>query len=289
MSNRQLTLRDGRRLGYSEFGEPRGRPILYCHGFPASRLEGRLAHDAALRIRVRLIAADRPGYGLSDFQPNRRIADWPRDLTELVDALRLDRFAVLGISGGAPYAVACAGAIPERLTAAGIVCGLGRTDRGEFTADMNRIARASFALARRAPALSRLVTRALASVLRGSPRLTFKLMASRLPPPDQEVLSRTGVFGLFADSFREAFRQGGRGAAFDLALYAQPWVTAVESIRVPCHLWHGEQDMTVPVAMGKRLAAALPDCSARFYPDEGHYSLPVRRIEEILAALAARE
>jgi pimeloyl-ACP methyl ester carboxylesterase len=289
VSGRQFSLHDGRRLGYSEFGAPRGRPILYCHGFPASRLEARLAHEAALRTRVRLIAADRPGYGLSDFQPNRRIADWPRDLRELADALGLDRFAVLGISGGAPYVIACAGAIPERLTAAGIVCGLGRTDRGEFTADMNLIARASFAVARRAPPLSRLVNRALASVLRGNPRLTLKLMASRLPPPDQEVLSQTVVFGMISDSYREALRQGGRGAALDLTLYAQPWETVVESIRVPCHLWHGEADTTVPVAMGRRLAAALPDCRAEFYPDEGHYSLPVRRIGEILAVLAARE
>jgi pimeloyl-ACP methyl ester carboxylesterase len=94
---------------------------------------------------------------------------------------------------------------------------------------------------------------------------------------------------MFADSFREALRQGGRGVALDLTLYAQPWETAVEAIRVPCHLWHGEQDTTVPVVMGRRLAAALPDCSARFYPDEGHFSLPVQKLEEILATLAARE
>jgi pimeloyl-ACP methyl ester carboxylesterase len=285
----RLTLHDGRRLGYSEFGAPRGRPILYCHGFPASRLDGRLAHHDALRLGVRLIAPDRPGYGLSDFQPNRRIADWPRDLVALADALGLERFALLGISGGAPYVIACAGAVPERLTAIGIVCGLGRADRSEHTADMNPIARASFAFARTAPALSRLITRALAPVLRSSPWLILKLLAAQLPSSDRAVLSQPEVFGMFADSFREALRQGGRGVALDLTLYAQPWETAVEAIRVPCHLWHGEQDTTVPVVMGRRLAAALPDCSARFYPDEGHFSLPVQKLEEILATLAARE
>ena len=288
MSSKQLTLPDGRCLGYSEFGAPRGRPILYCHGFPASRLDGCLAHEAALRLDVRLIAPDRPGYGLSDFQPGRRLTDWPRDLVALADALGLERFPLLGISGGAPYVIACAGAIPERLTAIGIVCGLGRADRSEYTADMNPVARASFAVARGAPALSRFFTRALAFVLRGNPRLTLRLLAAKLPPPDREVLSQPGVFGMFADSFREALRQGGRGVAHDLSLYAQPWETAVESLRVPSHLWHGEQDTTVPVAMGRRLAAALPGCRARFYAEEGHFSLPVRRIEEILATLAAR-
>lgn len=284
-SGKVLTLRDGRRLGYSEFGAPGGQPILYCHGFPASRLDGRIAHEAALRLNVRLIAPDRPGFGLSDFQAGRRITDWPRDLLELADTLMLVRFPLLGISGGAPYAVACAGAIPGRLTTLGIVCGLGQADRAEYTAGMNSFARASFALARSAPLLSRLFNRALAPALRRSPRLLLMLLASHLPPSDQEVLADPEVFGAFADSYREAFRQGGRGAALDMTLLARPWETAVDSIRVPCHLWHGEQDTTVPVAMGRRLAAAIPGCRARFYPDEGHFSLPVRRMDEILSTL----
>lgn len=284
-SGRQLTLRDGRRLGYAEFGAPGGRPVLLCHGFPASRLDGRLGHAAALRLNVRLIAPDRPGYGLSDLQPERRISDWPRDVLELADALSLGRFPVLGVSGGGPYALACAGTIPERLTSLGIVCGLGQAELGKDTAGMNAFARASFALARSAPSLSQVFNRVLAPVLRSSPRLMLRLLASRLPPPDREVLSNPATFALFADSYREAFRKGGRGAALDMILYAKPWEIAVESIRVPCHLWHGEQDTTVPVAMGKRLAAMLPDCRARFYADEGHFSLPVRRMDEILAAL----
>ena len=188
-SSKVLTLRDGRRLGYSEFGAPGGRPMLYCHGFPASRLDGQIAHEAALRLDVRLIAPDRPGFGLSDFQAKRRIVDWPRDLLELADALMIARFPLLGISGGAPYAVACAGAIPDRLTTAGIVSGLGQADRAEYTAGMNSFARASFALARSAPLLSRLFNRALAPLLRRSPRLLLKLLASHLPPSDQEVLA----------------------------------------------------------------------------------------------------
>lgn len=238
-----------------------------------------------MRLNVRFIAPDRPGYGLSDFQAERRISEWPRDLLELADALSLGRFAVLGISGGGPYAVACAAAIPERLTAVGIVCGLGRVDIGANVAGMNPFARFSFALARRAPWLSRTFNRALGPVLRGSPRWGLKLLAAELPPPDREVLSDPQVFGRFAASFREAFRQGARGAALDLTLYARPWEAGLASIRVPFHLWHGEQDTTVPVEMGRWLAREVAGCRARFYSDEGHFSLPVRRMDEILAAL----
>ncbi len=280
-----LTLRDGRRLSYAEYGVPNGQPVLYCHGFPASRLDGHLVHAAAVRLNVRLIAPDRPGYGLSDFLAERRLSDWPRDLLELADAIPLNRFAVLGISGGGPYAVACAGQIFERLTSVGIVCGLGQTHIPGDMARMNPFARLSFAAARATPALSQLFNRMLAPALRNNPGLIFKMLASQLPPADREVLSDPKVFEMFADSYREAFRQGGRGVAQDLTLYAQPWETAAESLHVPCYLWHGEQDATVPIAMGKRLAAAIPECRARFYPDEGHFSLPVRRMEEILAAL----
>lgn len=282
---KQITLRDGRRLGYSEFGVPGGRPVFFCHGFPASRLDAHLAHEAAASLNVRLISPDRPGYGLSDFHAGRRMTDWPRDLLELADSLSLERFSVLGVSGGGPYAIACAGRIAERITTLGIVCGLGRTDRSGDTAQMNTFARLSFAAARGTPALSQLFNRALAPALRRSPGLLFRLLASQLPVPDREMLSDPGVFTRFANSYREAFRQGGRGAAYDLTLYAQPWETEPEAIRVPCFVWHGELDTTVPLAMGKRLAVAIPGCRARYYPDEGHFSLPVRRMGEILSAL----
>jgi len=281
-----LTLRDGRRIGYAEFGAPGGQPVLQCHGFPASRLEARILHAAAAKTNARLIAPDRPGYGLSDFHAGRRLTDWPRDVVELADALSLGRFAVLGISGGGPYAVACAGQIPERITAVGIVCGLGRLD-GTASATMSPFARFSFALARALPGLSRLLNYALAPILRNRPHWVLKLLASRLPPPDQAVMSDLKVFGMFADSLREAFRQGGRGAAHDITLYAQPWETRLEALRVPFHVWHGEQDTTVPVAMGRHLAAAIPGCRATFFPDEGHFSLPLNRMEEILRALLA--
>jgi pimeloyl-ACP methyl ester carboxylesterase len=287
--SKQFTLSDGRRIGYAEFGAPGGRPILYCHGFPASRLDARLGHGAAVRLGLRLIAPDRPGYGLSDYQPGRRISDWPRDMLALADGLSLDRFAVLGISGGGPYAVACAAALADRITAVGIACGLGRVDLPGNSARMNPFARFSFALALRAPRLSRLLNRALAPALRDSPRWMLRLLSSRLPPADRKVLTDAGTFAIFADAFREGFRQGGRGAALDLTLLARPWEAALESIRVPFYLWHGEQDTTVPVEMGRWLARSVPGCRASFFPEDGHFSLPVNRIDGMLEVLATAQ
>src|SRR5215475_3198278 len=110
-----LRLADGRALGYAEFGDSGGEPFFYFHGHPGSRLEARFAESAATAAGVRIIALDRPGYGLSDWQPGRAILDWPADVTEAADLLGIGGFSVVGGSGGGPYALACAYRLPDRV------------------------------------------------------------------------------------------------------------------------------------------------------------------------------
>ena len=126
----QITLSDGRALGYAEYGDPQGKPVFYFHGFPSSRLDWLLSdsNNVAAELNTRIIAVDRPGMGLSDPKPDREMLDWPDDVAELADAFKIKRFAGLGMSGGGPYAAACAYKIPERLTATGIVSGMGPAD-----------------------------------------------------------------------------------------------------------------------------------------------------------------
>ena len=117
-----LTLPSGRVLGFAEFGAPKGTPLLFFHGFPSSRLEARGLDLIARKRGIRVLALDRPGFGLSSFQPGRRIVDWPNDVLEFVQHVQIKSFAVLGGSGGAPYALACAKALPaDMLSAVGLV------------------------------------------------------------------------------------------------------------------------------------------------------------------------
>src|SRR4030042_1364722 len=115
-----IQLRDGRRLGFADFGDPKGKPIFYFPGGLGSRLQVQPTDAQPLKAGVRLIAVDRPGMGLSDFKRGRKIIDWPEDVRQLAEALALDQFAVMGVSAGGPYALACAYRIPERLTACGL-------------------------------------------------------------------------------------------------------------------------------------------------------------------------
>lgn len=281
-----FTLPGGRRLGYAEFGTSDGPPVIYCHGFPASRLEAGLVEEAAERARVRLIAIDRPGYGLSDYQPGRRLTDWPEDVAAMADGLGLKRFAVLGVSGGGPYALACARHLPRRLTRVGVVCGLGPLAESQLLQVMAWPARFSFSFIRRQPRIARLFFRGAAgSLFKGFPALALEVLTVTEPPADVSVLRRTEVKQRLLASLREAFRHGGRGAALELELLGRPWGFDLEQIAVPVLLWHGREDRTVPVGHGEYVAARLPHCRAAFMAGEGHFSLPVLHAETILKTL----
>jgi pimeloyl-ACP methyl ester carboxylesterase len=282
-TDRTILVRDGRRLGYAEWGEPGGRPLLYFHGWPGSRVEGRLADEAARARNIRLIAIDRPGMGLSDFQPRRTLVDWPDDVVQLASALALDRFAVLGISGGGPYAAACAWKLSDRLTRAGIVSCLAPLDVPGATAGMSRQNRLAFQVVGRVSVLRRLLmARAGAAVRRHPGRVLESGVAAAV---DKKYLDRPHVREVLVESLSEAYRSGSRGPAWEMGLYARPWGFRLEEIRTPVYLSHGEQDANAPVTMGRHLASVIPGCHATFHPGEGHLHF-IDRLPEILAAVS---
>lgn len=280
-----LRLSDGRSLAFAQYGDPAGFPVLYCHGFPGSRLEAELSAPAAALLGVRIFAPDRPGFGLSDPQPRRTLADWPRDAAELADALELRRFAVLGVSGGAPYALACASLLPRRVAAVSVVCGLGPVERTGDAAGMLPLHRLLFFLFRRLPPFGRILYLSLARRMRRNPGEIFRLLTGKAPPPDRATLTRPEVRRIFVRSYEEAFRRGYAGGARELLLYSRPWDFSLADVAAPVSVWHGEEDATVPAAMGRRLARALPQARTVFLPREGHFSLPVGHAEAILRDL----
>lgn len=279
-----LPLRDGRNLGFAIYGDPNGKPEFFLHGLPGSRLGARIADKVTARLGIRVIALDRPGFGLSDFKPGRTIADWPDDLVEAADILGADRFAVIGLSGGSPYAAACAFSIPHRLTSVAIVSGMSPLNTPAATDSMRRSARTFFALAPRLPWITRPAMWWIGRQARHNPGRLLDKISARLPPADKAILARPEVRQNFLDDLAEAFRQGSRGSAWGLSLLARPWGFSLEEIKMEVHIWHGEADLTVSPSMGRHLARAIPKSRARFYPGEGH-TLALNRMEEIQTAL----
>jgi len=191
-TEQQLRLATRRLLAYDEHGAVDGVPVFYFHGSPSTRLEWHLFGSDALarKLKVRVIVPDRPGLGRSDFQPGRRISDWPADVIALADRLALARFAVLGYSGGGPYAAACALKIPERFTHVGIVSGTGPFDEPGLSAAINPFSLRFIQLARTNPWLSRMTLRLMGFMVQYWPRRFIAQAMAGFPAPDQAALAR---------------------------------------------------------------------------------------------------
>jgi pimeloyl-ACP methyl ester carboxylesterase len=281
--SQQINLQDGRILGYAEYGTAGGKPVFYFHGFPGSRLDWQLIHDdkSLSELNVRVIAPDRPGCGLSDYQRDRKIVDWAADLIELANALQVERFAVLGISGGGPYAAACAFRIRDRLAKTGIVCGMGPPDAPGMKDGI------SWTIPGTPPIIRRVILALTAMGLRRDPDQFLSRSKETMSAQDRNLLDQPKLAVLFIDGLREAFRHGIRGANHDAALYAQPWGFKLQDIMAEVHLWHGEQDLNVPISVGRYVADGIPDCNAIFKSMEGHLTLPYNHLREILSVLIA--
>lgn len=282
--DQSIRLADGRRLGYAEYGDPSGRPIFGFHGTPGSRLMLAIADGPARRLGIRLIAPDRPGMGLSDFQPERTIGDWPDDLVQLADALGIDRFGVAGVSGGGPYAIACARRIPSRLRSVGVISGLGPVAGPDACAELDRVHRILFGVWRRSPWLTRRVTALARRGWGHAPERIFDRIVSFAPRADQAIMTRPDVRAVLVAGLRDGFRADGRGVAQELVLFGRPWGFRLGEAKAPVRLWHGENDHLVPVVMGRRMAALIPDCRAEFLPGVGHYFV-FNHVEPLLGAM----
>jgi pimeloyl-ACP methyl ester carboxylesterase len=291
ITNTDLTIRllDGRRLGYAEYGDPAGKPVVHFHGTPDSRLEGTLPQvaETAASLEVRLILPDRPGIGLSDFKPGRTILDWPDDMVSLADALHLDHFAVMGLSGGGPYAAACAYKIPQRLTRVGIISGVAPPEMPGAMAILDKTSDGqAVRLGAKSPLLLRLALAYTVFQFRRNPQAMLAQTRSEVSPPDQAALMREDVAQTVVRMTAGAFAQGARGAACDYTLFSRQWGFSLSDIRVPVYLWHGEDDCICPVEMGRYVAENIPGCTAKFLPGEGHISLVVNHFREILEVVA---
>ena len=282
-----LGLRDGRKLGFAEYGDSSGKPVFWFHGFPDSRLEANFAHEAAAEMGVRVICFDRPGYGLSDWTPGRRILDWPETMAEAAALFGYERAGIVGVSGGGPYAAAMAFKRPELCTTVAIVSGLGPLDVADSAKGMNPIGRMIWRSHRWFPWNAWLAMFWAGFFLKRLSDRAFEWNLRRLPPADRAVIEQNpDMRQRFREVVREAFRQGTRGTAHDLVLYGSSWGFRHKDIKAPMHVWHGDADTIVPFSMGQYHASATPGATAHFCAGEGHF-LVVPRVREILDVVVA--
>lgn len=278
-----VTLRDGRRLGYSESGDPHGRPVFFFHGFGTTRVICP-PDEAARELGVRLIAVDRPGIGLSDPMPGRRLLDWPNDIAELGRSLGVGSFSIVGWSGGGPYALACAAALGDRVKSVALVSAPAPLAGSFDPAYLRRLDRNAVRAADRAPWMIRLAMWHWGRPQRRDAAAFFERSVAEMCAADQAVLADEALRSRMIANSAELYRQGGRGMYDEALVLARPWGFELADVRVPVQVWQGKRDETVPEAMAHHLAREIPDAKLRLFGQDGHHLL-YRRWPEILAAL----
>jgi pimeloyl-ACP methyl ester carboxylesterase len=282
----KVQLADGGEIRLSEYGDPGGVPIFFCHGWPSSRSMAELTHEAASDLGVRIISPDRPGIRDSKFQERRRLVDWPPVVRALADYLDIDRFRVLAISGGAPYAYATAWMMPERVEAIAVVSGVPPIAELRDRNGLLDIYKRLLAMREARPRLLRAlfhIARPFASLK--VPIRIRPLLLRLLQPCDANVLRDSRSFESCFESARQAWRSSAAGVMADAEIYAEPWGFPLEEVRVPVRLWHGIKDRSFSFRFAEEIAARLPHCELHLVEESGHYSLPIRHTHEILSDL----
>ncbi len=279
-----VVLPDGRRLGYAEYGDPAGIPFLFFPGTPHSRLCGPNDPSWIAKQGIRFLTVERPGFGISDYQPRRALLDWPADVALLADALGVSTFFLAGTSGGGPYVAACARTMPDRLRACAIVAGFGPMAEPCATSGMAWSRKLSAWLFRVAP--GPLETLGSALPLHRHPEWIYGFMARamRAEAPTlalgwEERMKDVG----------EALRPGLRGFLQELRIVAGDWGFRLEDIGAPVHVWHGETDAATPISMGRAMAARIPGSRAHFVAGAGHLLWRTHQDRIVRALLSGRQ
>jgi len=278
----EVRLRDGRRLGYAEWGPRDGRAVFQLHGNPAGRLD-RWGDDGLLdRHGVRLVTVDRPGIGRSDHMRGRRVVDFAEDVSQLADQLGVHRFPVLGFSAGAAYAGACAAAMPDRVEALGLISPIGRVD--EHGVEGMSVA-PYMKLSRRAPWAMRGIFIALSVLARRDRQRAHQRMFARLPRADRDVMFRPKVEEQYWFGLLDALGGRARGVVTEMRTTQQPWGYDAATIRAPTHFFHGTKDRTSPPDAARYWPETLPACTEHWYEGEAHFLIEDHYEEMLVAVL----
>lgn len=279
---------DGRQLMVESRGAPDGRPVFLLHGTPGSRRGPHPRVSVLYRLGVRLIGYDRPGYGESERRRGRLVRDAAADVRAIADALGLDRFAVVGRSGGAPHALACAALLPDRVTRTAALVSLAPHDAEglDWFAGMTSSNVEKYRLAEQgANALDERLA-AHKELIRRDPEAGLPFRDPGLPDSDRRVVADTGIRNMLIDSVAEAFKRSGDGWSDDMLAFCRPWGFEPADTRMPVLLWHGAQDVYSPAAHTLWLAARIRGATSIIESGRAHYGA-VQVLPQVLAWLTA--
>jgi pimeloyl-ACP methyl ester carboxylesterase len=280
-----------RQLAWNEYGDPDGAPVLFYHGWPGCRLQARLTHHLACQRGLRIIAFDRPGIGLSTLHRQRTLESWPRLMRKFTAAHGIENFGQLGISGGAPYVIACAAEFPERLQASVVLAGaVPLAELGALRDTLHPLYRVLISLRKILPAPAMTgIFRLAGMATRLAPTCPpIAWLLETLPAEDRRILSEfPSVWDVLGSSFREAIRGGGLGLMTDAEIYFHEIPYDLSALRHPIHFWHGEEDRQIPLPLVREFTGKIALARLESVAGLGHHSLVIHKAAAAMDVLAA--
>ncbi|MEU5975279.1 alpha/beta hydrolase [Streptomyces sp. NPDC047315] len=270
---RRVRANDGRHLMTEQLGDPRGKPVFLLHGTPGSRLGPAPRGMVLYQRRMRMIVYDRPGYGGSDRLPGRTVADVAEDVRAIADEMGLERFSVVGRSGGAPHALACAALMPDRVdrTAALVTLAPRDADGLDWFEGMTASNVDAYTSALDDPSGLAEVFTHRSDEIRKDPIKLLNDLRRELPDSDRMIVADAGVRSMLLRNYQEALRMSAWGWIDDALAFNSPWGFDPADITGRVMLWHGEQDVFSPVGHSRWLAERIPGATAVLEPAAAHF------------------
>ncbi len=278
-----------RRLGYAEYGDPSGPVVLWFHGTPGGRRQfPLLGRRAAENLGLRVVVMERPGSGLSDPHAYNAVADWAADMAEVADTLGAERLGIIGLSGGGPYALACAAtpAFAHRVAAVAVVGGVTPSVGPDATAT------GPIDLARRAAPVLSFLRRPLAGLVNGAllpivplGHYAYRAFSGAMPEADQRVFADDEIQAMFMDDIALTAKGRFQALVDDARLFGRDWGFRLADVKVPVRWWHGDADPIVSFDAAKAAAARLPEAELVLRPGESHLG-GFATVDEILGFIA---
>jgi pimeloyl-ACP methyl ester carboxylesterase len=282
-----IAVGDDRQIGFAEFGDPQGRAIFWLHGTPGARrqipMEARVYAENA---SIRLIGIDRPGIGSSTPYQYDTVFAFAEDLRTMADTLGIDKMVVVGLSGGGPYTLACAAAMPDRVVAAGVIGGVAPTTGSDAISGglMGNVGVPVAPLLQVVGGPLRLAASAFIRLIKPVASPAADLYGRVSPEADRRLLARPEIKAMFLDDLLNGSRKQMAAPFADVVVFARDWGFRLGDITVPVRWWHGDADHIVPFAHGKHVVSKLSDAQLYPMPGESHLA-GLGRAEEILQTM----
>ena len=267
-----LRLEKGRRIGFAEYGAPEGLPVIVLHGTPGSRMLFESTDAVARKMGFRIVAPDRAGYGLSDPHHHASLKDTAYDIQALANGLGINRFFLVGFSGGGPHALAAALLMRDRIQQVALISPVGLVSDTE-NVSMSSLHHFIFTYLGNSPMAAHAYFQGVRSMVTWFPHSADHLVTQYATRADRAILDQYGLRHSLGTSMREGLTRSVEGAVQDLRLYCGSWELALHRLETPVSIWQGSEDTIVPPEAAYRLAEVLPNCRLEVLEGMGHYWL----------------